>query len=132
MGSLISITQEIEAIKKWIDILSDWKASKLTVPAYCEAHQLTHSTFYRWKKRQDAGLLILPNLKSEPKQSSFVPVNIQREPNVKSAPTPLKAGKNFSIKLPNGIVLELNEHQLTRALSRFVIELLEVSHVASQ
>lgn len=126
MGSSTSVTQEIETIKKWLDILSDWRSSKLTVPAYCKAHGLTPSTFYKWKNRHDAGILILPVAKKEEGPADFVPVTIKSALNPPSPSSTSSASSYFNIRLPKGIVIELNDDALTPAVSSFVTQLLGV------
>ena len=126
MGSSTSVTQEIETIKKWLDILSDWRSSKLTVPAYCKEHGLTPSTFYKWKHRHDAGILILPAEIKDEGPTDFVPVTIKSALSSPSLTPEVSLGSHFNIRLPKGIVIELNDGALTPAVSSFIAQLLGV------
>jgi hypothetical protein len=69
----------------WRDTLADWKRSGLSVTSYCRRHQLSASTFHRWKTLLAA---------SHTPTATFVPVTIVADTQVE-------------LTLPNGIVAKL-------------------------
>jgi len=65
-----------DALARWRTVLATWRSSGLTITAYCRAHAITVSNFYRWRN-------ILEQLDPSPLPSTdatappaFVPVRV--------------------------------------------------------
>lgn len=79
-----------------------WQASKLTVRAFCQLHQIALSTFQYWLKelrRRDAETTI----PSAPTTSTFIPVTVlPPEPNPATLPTIPTPTISIQIQCPSG------------------------------
>lgn len=53
----------------WQGHLAAWTASGLTPPAYCARHGINLQSFYRWRRKQKAAVVVKP--------LTLVPVNIE-------------------------------------------------------
>ena len=68
-----------QALARWRSVLATWRSSGLTITAFCRAHSLTVSTFYRWRAILD-GLdrpaVTPPRSPADAPPPAFVPVRV--------------------------------------------------------
>ena len=98
----------------WRRALKEQRQSGLTQFEYCRRHDLSRSTFHRWRKRLKKHSTDI----EEPGQLEFVSVEVQREP------VELRAG--FELIFCNGLRLKLPDRVQSRALVE-VLTALEVT-----
>lgn len=85
----------------WMERLARYRASALTVKAFCKAENISVPSFYQWKKAlSEVEVMISP---------TFVPIDLAR---------PL--GDDFDLVLPGGAIVKLSS-QLDDAALRKVI-----------
>jgi hypothetical protein len=71
--------RDVHKERFWRSILQRWQTSRLSVPAFCQQHQLCQAHFYSWRRtlaRRDA------------QATAFVAVTVLPEPMARGAAPP--------------------------------------------
>lgn len=130
---------DVEKIKYWRSVILDYEKSGLSKSKYCNENNITHSSFYKWCRRYEAGNLELPpehynRVKHSPGSVKFIPVDVDRatpehnsvyKPKTKPRSSQLSLSA-YKIKLPNGIELELPDNDVGPKSLKLLNFLMEV------
>ncbi len=97
---------------EWLDRLSRFAGSKLTVGEFCRQERVSDASFYHWRKRL-SGADSSPNVRAE-SRGTFVPVHVSTSPT-----SPVT--NHLEVAFPNGVRLIIGTDD--RELVKMSIEL---------
>lgn len=85
----------------WRGVLGEWRASGLSIYAFCKRRQLQKSTFYYWRDKLGFGTPrpakpAVPSAATSASSAGFVPVTLVAEPTVEVA------AHGVTLRLPLG------------------------------
>ena len=102
-----SVTTGSVKEREWIERLQRFERSGQTVARFCEAEQISPPSFYLWRKRlgiaSRRSRSRASGSRGRRRPSAFQPVFM----------IPPQAAPNATIRLPNGVVIELRDDPAT-------------------